>query len=507
VVDELSSGAWRDEPEGAANGGGSASPVALPSPRQPRVSEDAASVPFGEAALRVRLAELEFELASLRTPDMRGWLFKFSPEGGSWLPSSGLSSRWRRRYFVVQQGVLKYYLGDNNLEAPRRAVPLSNLVVYDEGPKDTARSSGVSGLGSLILGKPAARTTYHVFSLYLDGTFGTDRGPGSGALLRLSSASSAEARQWIALLEESGATIFGAASGSPPQPVRSLSHSKRTGPLDPFLFPASRPMHTRTQPSLLSHDGQGGEDFSGLINLGLIILFSTHTHLLLENFLKYGLLLELPWAPAPLAPQPVTRHGLPSWIRSLLSLGGRAPPPLPPLRWSPTLASLRAPAVSLLYYLGPLGLAVVLAWLIERAAIRVPGKRYLSDRWANRLHAINVCVPTLLLPCAHVHLGSLSVPAGVVLLLLAATLFMKLVSWAHAHHDLRLANADAKRESVRLGRDGPADLDALAQQISRFATDVKGTEDATHYPQTVTMPRLLYFVVAPTLCYQVRLGV
>lgn len=147
------------------------------------------------------------------------------------------------------------------------------------------------------------------------------------------------------------------------------------------------------------------------------------------------------------------------------------------------------------FYLGPFALGILAAWLVERAAIKRPDRPYLPDVWANRLHALNVCV-ALALPCAYVLLGEPPAPAGIVLLVLASTLFMKLVSWAHVHHDLRLANAEAGFEG------DAADIDSIAKQISRFATDVKGTEAAAHYPHTVTLPRLLYFILAPTLCYQ-----
>lgn len=123
---------------------------------------------------------------------------------------------------------------------------------------------------------------------------------------------------------------------------------------------------------------------------------------------------------------------------------------------------------------------------------------------ANALHALNLAL-TLLLPCAYSYWGDLSYGAGIVLLLLACTLFMKLTSWAHAHHDLRLANAEALEESAAQSPPPPGathDFSSLAATISRFATDVQHTESAAHYPHTVTMPRLLYFVFAPTLCYQ-----
>lgn len=273
MVNELSHGAWRAGPDNSAHGGSSGragSPASVRTPTKHRtvMPGSAIGAPAGEAALRARLVELEAELAALREPEMRGWLYKFSPEAGSWLPTAGISSRWDRRYFVLRRGALQYYKGEGNLEVPRRAIPLSSVLVYDEGRKETSRQVGVSGVGALLGRKSKPPASFHVFSLYLEGTLGTDRGPGAGALLRLSSSSSAEAHQWIARLEDAGAKLVarGAAGGGSTLALR--SPAGRRGGLDPFLFPASRPMHTRPQPSLLSHEGQATSDFSGLVNLG-----------------------------------------------------------------------------------------------------------------------------------------------------------------------------------------------------------------------------------------------
>jgi hypothetical protein len=266
MVHELSHGAWRAGPDSSAVRAGSPASIRTPSRHRTPAPASATAAPAGEAGLRARLTELEAELASLREPEMRGWLYKFSPEAGSWLPTAGISSRWDRRYFVLRQGTLQYYRGEGNLEVPRRAIPLSSVLVYDEGRKETSRHVGVSGVGALFGRKSKPLASFHVFSLYLEGTFGTDRGPGAGALLRLSSSSSAEAHQWIARLEDAGAKrVEGSAVGGRTPTVP----AKRRGRFDPFLFPASRPMHTRPQPSLLSHEGQATSDFSGLVNLGV----------------------------------------------------------------------------------------------------------------------------------------------------------------------------------------------------------------------------------------------
>jgi hypothetical protein len=55
------------------------------------------------------------------------------------------------------------------------------------------------------------------------------------------------------------------------------------------------------------------------------------------------------------------------------------------------------------------------------------------------LHALNAAV-ALLLPCGAVRFScGVPVGGGVLVLLTCVTLFMKLVSYAHVHRDLRLA--------------------------------------------------------------------
>ena len=87
--------------------------------------------------------------------------------------------------------------------------------------------------------------------------------------------------------------------------------------------------------------------------------------------------------------------------------------------------------------------------------------------------------------------------AGSMLFLICAiTLFLKLTSWAHVHHDLRLADRESAAAPI-------ADLDA---KLAKFASSVADTdgERHAHYPSNVTACGLLYFVAAPTLCYQAQ---
>ena len=81
------------------------------------------------------------------------------------------------------------------------------------------------------------------------------------------------------------------------------------------------------------------------------------------------------------------------------------------------------------------------------------------------------------------------VGGAMLVLLMATTLFMKLISWAHVHRDLRLA----ERESSSCDA---SDLDA---QLAKFSAGVQDTDANKHYPDSVSLRALLYFVVAPTL--------
>lgn len=120
--------------------------------------------------------------------------------------------------------------------------------------------------------------SYWIFSLWTQGTLGAVRGPGSGALLRLSCEGEKQTEGWIQQLrnasvrrtkqtegegglEEEGGREGDEAAGPSSglrrrrggEPAKGDAPSKPVKPpLDPFLFPASRPMHRAAQPSLLS---------------------------------------------------------------------------------------------------------------------------------------------------------------------------------------------------------------------------------------------------------------
>ena len=293
----------------------------------------------------------------------------------------------------------------------------------------------------------------------------------------------------------------GAEEGSSTPSAPKSSGRRHRKPIDPNLFTASRPMHRAAKASLLSglgtrasgggeggaggsgHGAGGGDkpaNMSGFINLVFLLFVLTNGVGVLENAVLHGLLIPLPPKPDEITSQ-------------LIGAAAEAAD-------GSVAALLRDLVVGVLETALVLCLPVLAAYLIERAAVRGSlgplderrvGLIYRSVG-VGSLHIVN-CSLTLVAPCALVwcqrNLGGSG--GGVLLLIASVTLFLKLTSWAHVHHDLRLAD----RESQSL------DADDYDGRLAKFASNVDDAEHV-HYPNNVTLPNLLYFIVAPTLCYQ-----
>ena len=99
------------------------------------------------------------------------------------------------------------------------------------------------------MGSSSSRASYHIFSIWVRGTLETERGPGSGALLRISATEGADAAAWLAaLLSATGTKAPSALEHSPDQPphVRSMPSGAAddktdAGRLTPLNLPAGAP--------------------------------------------------------------------------------------------------------------------------------------------------------------------------------------------------------------------------------------------------------------------------
>lgn len=311
---------------------------------------------------------------------------------------------------------------------------------------------------------------------------------------------------------EKGAGVRGSAAEDAPRVTHqdshrgSSSHSKREPKkFDPRGYPASRPMHKEAKPSVLSEDASA-QNYRGLLNLMAILLLVTNSRLIAANLRNYGVLVSLP---------------------RLTSFDFFADTP----RLTGTLALV-------LHVLAALG--------VEKLAMPRPGneKGMLGGTEAPVLilHGLNLTVCLCAAVCI-TWVTEGSPVLGFAYLFTAVILWMKLISYAHANRDLRLAwraKASAAKSkgdglSQELGKgdgDGDGGAGGKHQQqndglvrpsragssssfasLSRRNTIVGGggggggavvgsNTTGNSYPANINLRNMVYFWFAPTLCYQ-----
>jgi diacylglycerol O-acyltransferase-1 len=314
----------------------------------------------------------------------------------------------------------------------------------------------------------------------------------SGVLVRLSSENEAEAAQWVELLTLACALASGSGAqpieqdykiskitnptniavedgdspeGSPSSSLRlrkSISlqreHSKdakQKGRDMAATYPASRPMHMCNQPSLLSEESPR-QNYRGALNLAFIILVMTHFRLIIENLLKYGILLK---------------------------------PSMPEmLNWENLEGVLHMPLFGLVVF--------NLFGLVALATETLAAKGIVKDRLALNIQVCN-CTLALLIPTFGVYFSTLHPLAGMLFLGEAVVLWLKLVSYAHANRDLRIARDMGYYQRPTEGQDAAAG--------SKFGrSQVENLENPVDYPDNLTVSNLYYFLLAPTLSYQLN---
>jgi diacylglycerol O-acyltransferase-1 len=278
---------------------------------------------------------------------------------------------------------------------------------------------------------------------------------------------------------ESGATAKSGANASNATDAAAVAAARRGSesrrPAAALL--ASHDLHTECRVSLLSSDSDA--DFRGLYNLAGLTLAVMSARLIVENVLKYGLLIRAPW----------NMVSASQWDRIY-----------------PCLLCFCA-----------LFLLPLLSFAVETRAIS--GR--LSTRAASFAH-IAIAVVTLAVPVAVVHLTHANLLAGLALLISACCFFMKLVSFAHVSHELRTASsaaapAAAASSTTGLSRaqspsngaarrrrrhSGDASADASAN-ASATATGADASYDPKAKASAApSLGHLYYFIAAPTLVYQ-----
>jgi len=258
-------------------------------------------------------------------------------------------------------------------------------------------------------------------------------------------------------------------------------------------FPAFKPMHVQAQTSPLSPDiSKVDINFRGFFNLGVIILLISHLELIINNLMRYGFKASIPFVF---------------------------------VRLTTFSAEFSLPAESLHYpmlALGTWAASVLISFLTEKLAAEFK----INERV---ILAANFLFGTINIvgPCALVWYGNASPAANMVYLLQAVVVWMKLVSYAHANRGLRrssrkIKKADLDASAATAGGSSGA-LAAVSRQSS--ADDLYSDNNAKPYsdqmalmlaeckdlqppfllyPQNINLSNLLYFMIAPTLCYQLN---
>ncbi|GFP84469.1 diacylglycerol o-acyltransferase 1 [Phtheirospermum japonicum] len=224
-----------------------------------------------------------------------------------------------------------------------------------------------------------------------------------------------------------------------------------------FAYRPSAPAHRRSKESPLSSDAIFKQSHAGLFNLCIVVLVAVNSRLIIENLMKYGWLIKAGFWFGP--------KSLRDWPLFMCCLS---------LPIFPLAAFLVEKLVKQEYM--PEWVAVFLHVVITTTEILYPVVvilRYfiaMNEGWKRYMLKVTKCLPTL---CDS------AVLSGVTLMLFACIVWLKLVSYAHTNYDLRV----------------------LAKSLDKW--EALSSYWNVDYSYDVNFKSLVYFMVAPTLCYQV----
>eukprot|EP00928_Gymnodinium_smaydae_P042131 TRINITY_DN28414_c0_g1_i1.p1 TRINITY_DN28414_c0_g1~~TRINITY_DN28414_c0_g1_i1.p1 ORF type:complete len:502 (+),score=53.61 TRINITY_DN28414_c0_g1_i1:67-1572(+) len=205
--------------------------------------------------------------------------------------------------------------------------------------------------------------------------------------------------------------------------------------------PCAHVIHTDFQESLLSPSAGPEVNYRGLLNLLGLVLVAANLRLVVENIMRYGVLVELP-------------HSCFDLYRN----------------W-PVLMS----------FLQMLSL-VVLGWTVERFMAPLLS----DDRKTNSIHAL-VVLAMIVLPTCAVWSSSMTETHAVMLMLFSVAWAMKMVSFAHTCYDIRRAIAQGNFSNVCQEDVGSPRL-----------IEEKG------FPECIRLSDVIRFLALPTLCFQLH---
>jgi diacylglycerol O-acyltransferase-1 len=452
----------------------------------------------------------------------KGYLFKLRERDISW------SSKWNLRYFTLNGNFLSYF-GDEKDLRPRRTIDLSSCVICDEGIK---------------------KGNFYVFSIYLIETKGNYNSESSSnqLLLRLSCESKAESSQWMDLLEKGCAlnslkedqnkikyqledlndseddnetwvntpietdakqeddknisTMIKRVKSSSlilqrtfsrqsisqkilsertPEEIKkfgknTLQRSSSRLSLKEFVprpYPASKNVHIHNEFSPLSSEVRPGEqNYRGFFNLGVLVLVISNLRLIVDNLSKYGFLIKFP-----------------AFSSSNEKINSQS-------EWEEP-----KPFQAVIGCLLP----IFICYFIEKLA----SKKILSNSTTLILNII-LGFSNIILPCVWVFHSKSHPMACMLYLFEAVVIWMKLISYSHTNRDLRRVIYEQKKidfqNSINQSDSNIKNVDNNAKpQFPNYISECKDLEAPyLIYPNNINLPNLFWFMIIPTLCYQLN---
>lgn len=232
-----------------------------------------------------------------------------------------------------------------------------------------------------------------------------------------------------------------------------------------------RPCH-RPRDSLFSWSS-GFDNFAGLVNWGFLLLFMGSMRLMLENFIKYGI-----------------RVNPKQWLELVTGDGG------------PENDTI----LMILYSIVP----VVICLLVEKGL----AAGILSSKFGLTAHVGNL-LTHIFLPIVVIHTKTkaFSLMAASSVCMVYCVLFLKLWSyvqvnmWCRNSRQMNASKAHQRRQSISVGKLAIQGQNGVGDKSSKKESKKDSelcTSKPVQYPDNLSLRDLYYFILAPTLCYELN---